>query len=185
MADSGGSSVGRNTSETTGNSRYTRSLGFEANIKPKQNTVLYTTSTGNDWKIGSSTPDERRKHQTASDRGARPVGQEAIEEIPFHRMKFQSYLFPLKQHGKVRAILDCSELNKHITYNHFNGGTSIYTTHDTQDDWLIKVDLKYVYLHLPLHTQDRPLVAFKWKEKTYQFRVLPFGSLMHRDYSQW
>jgi hypothetical protein len=82
QTDPGGSSVVRNTSETMRNSRYTRSLGFEANTRPVQNTVLYTT-TSDDWKIGSSTPDERRKHQTASDCGARPVEQESDRKDTF------------------------------------------------------------------------------------------------------
>jgi hypothetical protein len=82
QTDPSGSSVVRNTSETMGNSRYTRSLGFEANTWPKQNIVLYTTTT-DDRKIESSTPDERRKHQTASDRGARPVEQESDQRDIF------------------------------------------------------------------------------------------------------
>jgi hypothetical protein len=36
------------------------------------------------------------------------IQRQAIEEIPYQQMRFQSYMFPLKQHGKVRVALDCS-----------------------------------------------------------------------------
>lgn len=45
--------------------------------------------------------------------------KEAIEEIPFARMSFQSYMFPLHKHGKVRAVLDCRDLNQYIAHERF------------------------------------------------------------------
>ncbi|KAI9491240.1 hypothetical protein BDB00DRAFT_874471 [Zychaea mexicana] len=47
------------------------------------------------------------------------LNKQAIEEIPYHQMHVQSYLFPLRQHNKVRAVLNCSQLNDYIQYEHF------------------------------------------------------------------
>jgi hypothetical protein len=45
--------------------------------------------------------------------------KQAIEKIPYQQTRFQSYIFPLKQHGKVRAILDCCQLHEFIDHKHF------------------------------------------------------------------
>lgn len=102
--------------------------------------------------------------------------KQAIEEIPAEEMKFQSYLFPLRQHGKVRAVLDCSQLNRYIQYSHFKmEGPPQLRYMIRPNDWMVKVDLKDAYFHVPLHKADRPWIAFRWQDKTYQFRALPFG----------
>lgn len=139
-----------------GNSRYTRSLSFEANIRPKQNTVLYTTSTGDHWKIGSSTLDERRRHQRLAIAVQHLLDKKAIEDIPFDRMKFQTYLFPLKQHDKVRAILDCSELNKHITYNHFKMEELPHMRHMKHKTigWSKSIWSMFIYIYLYILNTD-------------------------------
>ena len=38
-----------------------------------------------------------------------------------------------------------------------------------------KLDLKDVYLSVPLDYHDRRYMAFKWKGEMWKFKVLPFG----------
>ena len=42
-------------------------------------------------------------------------------------------------------------------------------------DWMTKVNLKDAYFMLPVATNHRRLLQFKWLGKTYQFNCLPFG----------
>jgi hypothetical protein len=117
-----------------------------------------------------------KKTPTASDRGATPVGQESDRRhtIRSDEVSDVSISSQTTWQGESNTRLQRVEQTYYLQSLQ-NGRTSTYATHETQDDWLIKVDLKHVYLHLPLHTQHRPLVAFKWWEKTYQFLALPFG----------
>ena len=42
-------------------------------------------------------------------------------------------------------------------------------------DWMTKVDLKDGYFMIPVTTDHRKLLQFKWLGETYQFNCLPFG----------
>ena len=42
-------------------------------------------------------------------------------------------------------------------------------------DWAVSIDLKDAYLHVPVHPQSRRLLGFKYLDKTYVYKVLPFG----------
>ena len=44
-------------------------------------------------------------------------------------------------------------------------------------DWMTKVNLKDAYFMIPVATNHRRLLQFKWLGKTYQFNCLPFGLL--------
>ena len=40
---------------------------------------------------------------------------------------------------------------------------------------LAKVDVEHAYRNIPVHPEDRSLIAMKWKDKIYVDTVLPFG----------
>ena len=40
---------------------------------------------------------------------------------------------------------------------------------------MTKVDLKDAYFMVPIHKKDIPFLKFLFKERTYQFKRLPFG----------
>ena len=42
-------------------------------------------------------------------------------------------------------------------------------------DWLVKLDLKDVYLSVPIHVSHQKFLRFRWERKEWQFQVLPFG----------
>ena len=42
-------------------------------------------------------------------------------------------------------------------------------------DWMTQVDLKDAYFMVPIHEEDRAFLKFLFKERTYQFKCLPFG----------
>ena len=42
-------------------------------------------------------------------------------------------------------------------------------------DWAVSIDLKDAYLHVPVHPQSRRLLGFKFLDKNYMYKVLPFG----------
>ena len=41
-------------------------------------------------------------------------------------------------------------------------------------NWMTKVDLKDAYFMIPVTTDHRTLLQFKWLGETYQFNCLPF-----------
>ena len=41
-------------------------------------------------------------------------------------------------------------------------------------DWMVKLDLKYVYLQVPIHPDHHWLLQFKWEGTTNHFQCLPF-----------
>ena len=42
-------------------------------------------------------------------------------------------------------------------------------------DWAVSIDLKDAYLHVLVHPQSRRLLGFEYLDKTYVYKVLPFG----------
>ena len=44
-----------------------------------------------------------------------------------------------------------------------------------KDDWLVTVDLKDVYLSVPIAEVHRKFLQFIWEEQHYEFQCLPFG----------
>ena len=43
-----------------------------------------------------------------------------------------------------------------------------------QGDYMIKIDLRNAYYHIPIHEESQKYLRFKWGEKLYQMMVLAF-----------
>ena len=42
-------------------------------------------------------------------------------------------------------------------------------------EWLVSIDLKDAYFHVPIHPASHHLLRFHVDKRTYQFKALPFG----------
>ena len=101
---------------------------------------------------------------------------DAIEETRF--IKFQGRLFsvPKRDTPERRVILDLSALNKFIVCPHFKM-TSVEQVRRIipQGSWMVSLDLKDAYLHVPVARAFRKFLGFRIGSRAYQFKSLPFG----------
>ncbi len=100
-----------------------------------------------------------------------------ICEVPFTTNAFYSQIFLVpKNDGDMRPVIDLSTLNQYIEPQHFQMEhlCSIKTLLQ-QGYYMTKLDLKDTYLSVPIHPDSQKYLRFLWKNKTYQFKALPFG----------
>ena len=98
---------------------------------------------------------------------------------PCHREtgEFVSNIFTRpKKDGGTRIILDLSDLNKNLKYQHFKM-ENIHTAIEliSENSFLASVDLRDAYYTVPVHPADRKFLKFFWKNQLWQFKVLPNG----------
>ena len=100
-----------------------------------------------------------------------------VEQVVHQEGEWISNLFVRpKRDGSYRLILDLTELNKYIEYEHFKM-CSLQTALELvqQGKWMASIDLKDVYFSFLIRLQDRKLLRFIWGDCLYQFRCLPNG----------
>lgn len=83
---------------------------------------------------------------------------------------------PKKTPGKFRLIVDMRYVNQYIAapkflYDDLRTVATLLRT----GDWMCSLDLAEGFHHVPVHPVHRPLLAFEWGGRYYQFNVLPFG----------
>ena len=81
-----------------------------------------------------------------------------------------------KPGGEYRMILDLTELNKFIVYEHFKM-FSLQTAVELVEEgcWMASVDLKDAYYSVSVSRSDRKYLKFCWKGILYEFRAIPNG----------
>ena len=101
----------------------------------------------------------------------------AIEETTPSGHGFLSTIFLVpKKDGGQRLVINLKCLNKFVYTEHFKmEGIHILRDLLRTGDWMKKVDLKDAYFMVPIHEEDRAFLKFSFKERTYQFKCLPFG----------
>ena len=111
------------------------------------------------------------------------VDKEAVEELDPSRLcpGFYGLIFLVpKKNGTFRPVFNLKPLNAYVHKERFK----MKTPRDVTDtlhvgDWVVSIDLKDAYLHVPIHEASRHLLRFsirdKGKLRTFQFRALPFG----------
>jgi ribonuclease HI len=89
---------------------------------------------------------------------------------------FTSRLFVIEQGEKTRPIIDCKALNRFMEPKHFKmENLETLASIVRQGDYLIKIDLKDAYLHVPIHESYRKYLQLCVAGKRYQFKAMPFG----------
>ena len=89
--------------------------------------------------------------------------------------------FPIKhfssaEDGGHRPIINLKKLNEFIPHSHFKmEGIHMLKDLLRRGDFLAKIDLKDTYFAVPISTQDRKYLRFRWGKKTFQFNCLPYG----------
>ena len=100
-----------------------------------------------------------------------------IESCLHSKGEFLSQIFTrMKKNGGVRLILDLSELNKSITYQHFKMD-NIYSVMSllSQGYFMASVDLRDAYYTVPIHADSRKYLRFFWNGQLWQYKALPNG----------
>lgn len=101
----------------------------------------------------------------------------AIEVIPDSQAKFVSKLFLIqKKSGDYRPVVNLKPLNHFIKTEEFKMETiTNLQTILKQGDWMITIDLSDAYMTIPVAESFKDYLAFKFRNVTYRFLVLPFG----------
>lgn len=81
-----------------------------------------------------------------------------------------------KPNGSVRIILNLTQLNKHVQYQHFKMESfSTALSLITKDCYFASVDLKDAYYSVPIAIEHRKYLRFTWEGKLFEFTCLPNG----------
>ena len=98
-----------------------------------------------------------------------PVGQE--------NLGYYSTVFVVpKRQGGLRPILNLKPLNQIVVPHHFKMETlrSIMKALK-KGDYAVTLDLADAYFHIPIHTDYKQFLRFRFLGHSYQFRAMPFG----------
>ncbi len=95
---------------------------------------------------------------------------------------FISPLSVVERRGKLRLVLDLSELNSHCTpppkfkYETIGTATEVFQP----GDWMFSIDLEAAYHHVDMHPTAWPYLGFQWQGVNYMFRVSGSTACAHR-----
>ena len=100
-----------------------------------------------------------------------------IYETVYHPDQFISPIFTRpKKDGEFRMILNLKELNKYVKYFHFKMDTfEIALKLVKQNSFMAVVDQRHAYYSVPIASEHRKYLRFRWKGKIYEFSCLPNG----------
>lgn len=91
--------------------------------------------------------------------------------------QFLSPIFTVpKPNGEHRFILNLKMLNRFVEVEHFKmeDYRSVLKMLDN-NQYMATLDLKDAYFLIPIDESSKKLLRFKWKDKLFEFNVLPFG----------
>ena len=103
--------------------------------------------------------------------------KDVVEQCEHEKGEFISNIFTRpKKSGGTRLILDLSDLNKSVVYQHFKMD-NIHTalTLISPNCFVASVDLRDAYYTVPIHPDSRKYLRFMWNGTLWQFKVLPNG----------
>ena len=117
------------------------------------------------------------ERQVVDEEVLRLLSKQVLEPVAPEPGQFISNVFLRpKSDGKFRMILDLTELNKQIPYEHFKM-TSLNSALEMMRPgcWMASVDLRDAYYSVPVAGQFRKLLRFYWRNALFQFTALPNG----------
>jgi hypothetical protein len=86
------------------------------------------------------------------------------------------FLVPKKEPQKFRLVINLRPLNAYLIVKRFRMETSRTVTAALhQGDWVVSLDLKDAYFHIPIHPRFRRYLRFVHRGRVLEFRALPFG----------
>ena len=100
-----------------------------------------------------------------------------IQKTYFEEGQFLSNVFLRpKANGEFRLILDLTEFNKKVEYDHFKM-TSLQTAIEAlrPGAWMGSVDLRDAYYSVAIEPSNRKFLKFTWEGECFEFRALPNG----------
>jgi ribonuclease HI len=106
------------------------------------------------------------------------LSKNAIELVPSANKEgfFSSIFLVPKKTGELRPILNLRNLNQFLIKKSFKMETLPAVIRAVQpQDWLVSLDLKDAYFHVPIWPPHRKFLKFQVLNQVYQFKVLPFG----------
>ena len=81
-----------------------------------------------------------------------------------------------KKDGDFRPILNLKPFNKYVEKVRFKMlRTPVLLSVVKQNDWLVSVDLKDAFQHIPIAVCHRKFFRFSYRGQCYQYTRLPFG----------
>ena len=84
------------------------------------------------------------------------------------------FLVP-KPNNRWRPVLDLSTFNIFLNTESFKIETpETIRTSLQSGEWVISIDFKDAYFHIPIHSQSRNYMHFHIQDQSYQFKALPF-----------
>ena len=103
----------------------------------------------------------------------------AIEEVHPSQANqgfYSTYFLVPKKTGDLRPILNLKPLNKTIKVETFKmESLSNVIMSTSQGQWLVSLDLKDAYFHVPVNKSHWKYLRFAFLGKCYQYKVIPFG----------
>ncbi len=101
----------------------------------------------------------------------------AVEEV-FTRPEVVTPIFgvPKTHEEAIRLIHDLRLVNETLETRKFTmKGLYELETAITRGDFMIAVDMRKGYYQVLVHPEDRGKLGFRWRDKFFRFKVMPFG----------
>ena len=100
-----------------------------------------------------------------------------VSRIPLSSVGFWGHIFVVpKKEGSWRLILDLAPLNVFVVHETFQM-VSLQDVFSAvrQSDWMASLDIEKDYWHVPVAPLFRKFFQFRFEDRGFQFRVMPFG----------
>ena len=121
-------------------------------------------------------PTDQDKLQLLEQEMSALVTKRAIEEVTNPKGFYSLVFLVPKKSGGWRPVFDLSQLNRFLVVPRFKMESALSIQRSLRvDKWAISIDIKDAYLHVPIHKASRRFLMLAFRDKVYQFRVLPFG----------